>query len=373
MDVIRQERTRKGVPWGEIEGHAHHRGQFPEKIPESPPPGGERQVTVILMPWHVALMDPPLEIVESLLCYSGTNFKPGGSTGVQPFVEEEPWGFDRKGRLALWAETAPNVLSVLNNNGYRVFPSGMVPNVLRILDENGYRVRIVDHREAGPCLSIDPEFYPSGKDGDLLNEVVSVELGQIEVPNRADALEKCCLMCEAFPQARIAVAVATRREARTVWRKLQFCLGEKIALLFSGAGQPGVIAERIVVATFVYIRSGIGGEWDILLLPYGEEAQGWNAIDAITRFHGTSHVHGGTDQDQRIVGQLQAVVGVHEEVLHDTVLVEVGMGELEKRLCRRLLQGVRQRQRRLAGAQALIDLFLQVSRVGSPDVREQVW
>jgi hypothetical protein len=212
---------------------------------------------------HVAVLDPPVPALKRPLEYTVRTFEPGGPAGWRQVVETRRlWDLDFRGRLA--------------------FSAGLWPRLREVLRESGYSVDVHDLRRPGPRLRPDRALLESCDDGELqlLGAVTRNLLGQIEVRHWADAIEQSALICRLFPRARVVVAAATRRQAGKVWRALQGQLGEAVGLALAGVRRP---AKRVLVATFGGVPANTAGEWDILLLPSGEEATGTRAVDLACR------------------------------------------------------------------------------------------
>ena len=83
------------------------------------------------------------------------------------------------------------------------------------------------------------------------------------------------LLASLFPMAKVLVAVATRKQAWKLWRKLEVKLAERVGLALSGVQRQG---NRWLVGTYQSIPHEMAGKFDILLLPNGEEATGEKAV-----------------------------------------------------------------------------------------------
>lgn len=212
---------------------------------------------------HVAVLGPPVSLLERLLTYTRRTFVLSGPLGYRE-VEETVWlcDTDVKGRPC--------------------FPAGLFPRLRQMLREQGYRVTVEDLRTPGPRLMVDDSAINGADAGTkpLLQAVARQPLGQIEAATRKDMIDKMLLFGEVFPEARVVVAVATTRHAWSLWRKLKEHLGGVVGLAMRGAKEAG---KRWLVGTFGSIPRDKAGTFDILLLPYAEEAVGNRAIDMVVR------------------------------------------------------------------------------------------
>src|ERR1700722_18533832 len=145
----------------------------------SAPIDDENLVKMIILPRNVAVMDPVVPVVTLMLRKRVKMFTVDGPTGMR-LIEKDMWDcdFDLLDRL--------------------VFDAGMVPRAQDLLEEHGYVVQIDDHRDDTPRPHLDQDYYDaaSEKERRFLDTVVPNRLGQIEVQNEDDMLEKCALLCE---------------------------------------------------------------------------------------------------------------------------------------------------------------------------------
>src|SRR5205807_626796 len=105
----------------------------------------------------------------------------------------------------------------------------------------GYDVHVDDQRTTAPPLHVATDFVDACDAGEraLVDSLARERLGQIEVGGWEDAVDKCVLVARAFPQARVVAAVATRRQARRLWRVLERQLGERVGLALAGVRRRG--------------------------------------------------------------------------------------------------------------------------------------
>lgn len=166
----------------------------------------------------MALLDPPLPLLEKYLTYSRIGFEEGGPLGYQERAE------------------------------------------------HGYQVELVDHRKFGAGFAVDKEFLKlrSDEECSLLAAVRREPLGQIEVSGRRDVIAKTDLILGMYPDAHALLPVGTRSQAR---RTLQACRRdfEDIPMRFLGGELPEKPA-RCAVCTSNAIYTRPVTEYEIVLL-----------------------------------------------------------------------------------------------------------
>jgi hypothetical protein len=214
---------------------------------------------------HVVVLRPYMPLLEPVLTYSRRFITTGGPTGYEQ-KQEDVYLYERTLIDGMW------------------FAAGLLPRAAAVLRANGYEVKIKDRREPGPRLERSGDAFEDCDDADknLLDAVGREPLGQIEVaPNHA--ADKCVLIGRLYPQARIVLAVATRKAARALWRELESLLGEEVGLTIGSAVRRR--RGRWLVSTFGGISRREAGAWDILVLPHGEEAAGRRAGEMVFEMH----------------------------------------------------------------------------------------
>jgi hypothetical protein len=217
-------------------------------------------INVTITEEGMALLDPPVPLLEPLLEYRRRTFVLAGPTGVLEQINEFTLcGFDREGRLTITA--------------------GMLPRVCQVLREHGYRVRI-ENLTKERALELEDNVLGECSDYDetLLTQIMQNPLGQIHVQHDDDAIDKCVLIGRAFPKAQIVVAVATRKQAWKVHGRLGNALKQPVGLCMSGICQT---ETHLLVATFWHLPRDLAGKIDILLLPFGVESTGDEATNAV--------------------------------------------------------------------------------------------
>lgn len=218
----------------------------------SMPAAASGEVVIIITPDHLAVMDPPVPLLEPVLQNRHRRFLSGGPTGYRQVSESRSLcTFDYKGRL--------------------VFSAGLVQRVHSLLRDHGYSVRVEDRRKHDSQLLVEPavlgDVEPSDKA--LLEAIVREPLGQIETQSFEDAVARCMLLGRAFPRVRFVVGMPTRRQAWKMWHELEGALNERVGLVMAGVRRQG---ERWLVGTFAGVEKSNPGKRDVLLLPCGEEA-----------------------------------------------------------------------------------------------------
>jgi hypothetical protein len=221
----------------------------------------EKQVTVLVTEDHTAVLEPAVPVLEPYLSYRRKQFVAGGPLGHREVEQEVAfYDIDIMGRL--------------------VFSAGLLPRMRRVLREHGYKVRVEDRRQPGPRLRTDPEVLAERehKHSELLHALAREPLGQVEAGTENDALEKVLLVVQLFPEAQCVLAVPTRKEAWRYWRKLGVEFKETVGLAVSGTLREG---NRLLVGTFQSVPKKMAGEFDILVLPHGEQSTGEKACEMV--------------------------------------------------------------------------------------------
>ena len=145
-----------------------------------PPPG--KTAKLIITKEHVAVLDPPVLLLQPLLEYTARSYEPGGPTGYREvMVPTTLCEFDRKGRL--------------------VFPAGLARRAVHLLREHGWKVQVDDQRPRDRRLTIAPAVLDDleWQEHELLEAIIREPLGQIEVRRFDDVIAKCKLLSRAFP------------------------------------------------------------------------------------------------------------------------------------------------------------------------------
>ncbi|MBO0698777.1 MAG: hypothetical protein J2P46_10305, partial [Zavarzinella sp.] len=104
--------------------------------------------------------------------------------------------------------------------------------------------------------------------------------GRVEVANDADAVDRLVLLARAYPAARIAVAVPTKRECG----RLTHRLGKRLLRRrIWEKDEWGRVERRVRVVTFRHLGALSDRPWDVLVLPDGAAATGTAARENIPR------------------------------------------------------------------------------------------
>ena len=226
-----------------------------------------RTVRLTLYRDHVAAIEPLVPELLDGLTSRRSWFVPGGPTGVcREIAPHATWTHDRRGRL--------------------VFQAGLVPRACALLEGLGYTIEVDDRRRTSPRFRADPGFVAGLSDEarELVDAIDRVYQGQIEVRGDRDAYQKTLLVCRAFPWARLAVGVATRKDAYAFWRRLERDLGGRVSL---GAADVLRSGGRVLVATFRGLPIASRDYYDGLIVPYGHEACGERAQDDLAGVRAT--------------------------------------------------------------------------------------
>ena len=217
----------------------------------------------------VALIDPAVPLLAPHLSYRRKRFEQGGRTGYQGYGEEVLlWNIDVHKRMAV--------------------PVGLLPRVLRVLAEHGYEVTVTDHRKFKENFQLDTKFAKSlGPEGRPLVEAVRQNtLGQIEVKQFADMIEKMRLIVNLYPKAHVLIPVATRKTAWKVQDELfKEDAGWGVHLLGGKEGWPQE-PYRCMVCTFSRLQTCHTEDWEIVLLPDPLGATGDQNSGAMASLHG---------------------------------------------------------------------------------------
>jgi len=216
-----------------------------------------------------ALIDPAVPLLDPHLTYRRKWFEQGGRTGYQGHEEDFVlWQFDVHDRMAV--------------------PVGLLPRVLRVLAEHGYEVTVTDHRKFKDNFQIDTKFAKSlrPEDQPLVEAVRQNPLGQIEVEDFADMIEKMRLIVNLHPKAHVLIPVATRK---TAWKVQDGLFNEDagwgVHLLGGKEGWPRE-PYRCMVCTFSRLQTCHTEDWEIVLLPDPLGAIGDRNSEAMARLHG---------------------------------------------------------------------------------------
>lgn len=212
---------------------------------------------------QLARLDSPPAWLARQLTYRRRVFEPGGPTGLrEKSIDHHLCDFDLRGRL--------------------VFPAGLVHRVVEALRADGQTVEIDDRREINP-LDHDFEIVSTASRQELaiLDAILDHPLGQLQVSGIKHLFERSLFIAKAFADAKIVFAVPTRRQARRLCWRLEQELQERVGLVAGTANKKG---ERCIVGTFESLNH-LGGEWDLLILPYADESLGNTAARITAGLH----------------------------------------------------------------------------------------
>lgn len=257
------------------------------------PPATHPTVEITIGPGRTASIRPCLPGLIDLLAERRLMF----------VADEGPTGYR--------AEEAEDVCHKLGPGGTMTVDVGLLPRVLRILDDHDCPYRVDDRRERPPGLRPDESVLDAGnrRERGLIDALMGEPQGQIEVAGSRTAVETCVTICRAFPEAKIAIAVASKKQARRVWRNLTRKVCERVTIATTGTW---IHRTRLLVGTFLRIPYWTVGQWDALLLPFAEEATGSAATFMISRMQFPrvyALVAPQRPIDRRTALQLEAIAG----------------------------------------------------------------
>jgi len=212
------------------------------------PPKNSSPVVRIDIYSAVALVDPPVPMLETYLTSTVQRFAEGGPQGYQQREEAvEMYATDFRYRT--------------------VIAAGQVQRVQQILTDHGYKVKLTDHRLFGDRFAVDKKLVRGlqGDDRRLANAVRREPLGQIEVKNFTDLILTMRLIVDLYPKARVLILVATRVLAKKIrWKLDDAALNFDVRLM--GRSWPKN-SPRCMVSTFTPMGYFRPDAWDIVLLP----------------------------------------------------------------------------------------------------------
>jgi hypothetical protein len=165
-------------------------------------------------------------------------------------------------------------------------PTGLLPRCRAELEAHGYTLELEDCRRFGASLQPNSQILAraTAEERPFLEAVAAEPLGQIEVRGFKDTVRKITRICALFLAARVAVAVATRRQAWAFWQALRTSLRQPVGLVCAGHNRRGVRGgARCVVCTAEFLPVATCKAPDILLLPAAEQTAGNVAGAAIAQ------------------------------------------------------------------------------------------
>ena len=254
----------------------------------------------------VALIDPAVPLLAPLLAYRRKRFEPGGKTGYRGREEELLlWQFDVHDRMAV--------------------PVGLLPRVMRILAEQAYEVTLTDHRNFKEPFQFDAKLARSlgTEDRRLVKSIRRDAVGQIEVKNFADMIEKMRLIVSLYPRAHVLIPVGTRK---TAWKVRERLFSEEAGWgvhLFAGTWP--LKPPRCMVCTFGAMYRCHTEDWQIILLPDPLGAASDRHSEAMATLHGNFN-----KKIHRVYGFVQPGLRlgrrdrIHLEMLSGEVIYRIG-------------------------------------------------
>ena len=163
------------------------------------------------------------------------------------------------------------------------FSAGCISRVAEALQLEGFSVVTADDRSYDD-LSVRSSVQQSlkGRRRARLQAIAKKLLGQIPVHSEEDAKEFCGDVADCYPQARIAVAVSSKEEARRFADYLEHRLGEGVDVRHSSC-KASTAVMRVSVSTYHWLPKS--ERIDILLLPFGIPLLGRDAWHHIMQRH----------------------------------------------------------------------------------------
>jgi len=239
-------------------------------------------------------LDPAVDAVAELLAYPSVDFEAGSPLGYQP-------------------KASMVELSVRDRCDRLVFPGGLWHRAHALLEELGYSVVVEDQRKFGKKYRVDEILLHKQarpKDRPFLEAIAQHPQGLIEVQRSPIMLRQITLICQLFFRARILIAVPTTRVAYRIWQHLDgFFSIEKVHLVTE---TPWRTSCRILVGTYKAVTPKVPQDWQVVLLPYAEQATGEVAVQMVQTLSASrtyAFVSAAKRHDLRTQLRLEAMAG----------------------------------------------------------------
>jgi hypothetical protein len=206
-------------------------------------------VTISIDMPNSAVVAPAIPWLASFLSYPIVEEQTDGS---RPVVHRASYaGRDERGRWTI--------------------PAGLVPRCQRELEARGFHVEINDRRQFGPCFNGDAKALRDADNEERawMETVIREPVGQIEVRDGLDMVERIRLLQKLYPLARLIFAVATEEKLRKASRFLEKHLGQGIGRIGTQHHERGKQCCVCIYQELVTIAK-TGNQ--ILLLPDAELA-----------------------------------------------------------------------------------------------------
>lgn len=162
----------------------------------------------------------------------------------------------------------------------QVLPQGLVPIVRTWLQDEGIDVTVTDHRSDSPrWLRADDHFLRARTAKRLAIDALDQHRClRMIVDGDEDAASMILAVARSYPSARIGIAFSTYKQTwRFKWR-IESRLEEPVGLFTARKRRP----QRVSVGVLSQFPRGNAGEFDLIILPYGERTVGDNALERLT-------------------------------------------------------------------------------------------
>lgn len=152
-----------------------------------------------------------------------------------------------------------------NELGRFVFTAGLVPRIQTRLESLGCKVDVIDRRRFGKQYEVDNTVVveAQGLDKQLIDAVLAEPRGQIEVRTHRDRLRYISLICSLYHEAQILIAVARKRDAWGIWRRLSEAVERPVDLAKTRNWKS---TRPILVCTHAVLETCGPWQWQIVLL-----------------------------------------------------------------------------------------------------------
>jgi hypothetical protein len=225
----------------------------------------KRTVTIEIRRTHWAIADLVEPALRELLLYREMVFESGGPLGHRMWATDSDYltpVFTR--RWWLEDEGRPDVREV------QALPQGLVPVAADLLRLLGHEVDVKDLREDSPRWERRPDWK---KCVEKANRAVVGAVGEhraLRVVGFNDdrVADTVAALALAYPEARIAVAVATYELLGRVLRRLSGRITDPLGLYTARKRRDG----RVSVGLIGQFPLAGRGDWDVLVLPHGESS-----------------------------------------------------------------------------------------------------
>ncbi len=224
------------------------------------------KATIEIQTTHFAILEPVVpEIRDSLKSY------------VLEFDASGPLGHTVT--LARSDRFSPVIRHSATSEVLRL-PQGAIPAVITYLKRLGYGVTVRDRRNDSPrwVCAVDWKSRVLRAVRGIVARMESERALRVIVRNDNAIFEAIVAVAEAYPSARIAIAVPTYKLLWQVMRRLRSYFDGFLGLYTAKTKQPG----RVSVGLIGQLPRGNQGEIDLLILPYAERTVSDASLRIIT-------------------------------------------------------------------------------------------